>query len=117
MNLSNTNDQIQNGKLNPNKQENNQVHSVNRENHKARVQLTLKKIDQLSFPLDSLQKRNKDPNYINYKLYHLLCNPYTYINVYSKIIKNKGSTKRYPRRRSNFQVLRQKGSTSYCKYI
>ena len=45
----------------------------------------------LSFQLSSLAKRNTDPNHKNYKIYHLLTLPFTYINAYAKISKNKGA--------------------------
>jgi len=37
------------------------------------------------------QNRNLKTSHINYKVYHLLCDPYTYINAYAKISKNKGA--------------------------
>lgn len=47
-------------------------------------------IYELSEHLRKLINRNKDINHKNRKIYHLLCNPITFINVYEKISKNKG---------------------------
>lgn len=41
--------------------------------------------------LIALADRNKDTSHINYKVHHLLYNPYTFINAYAKISKNKGA--------------------------
>lgn len=49
------------------------------------------KINQLSYSLKSFTERNTKTTHINYKIYHLLCSPFTYINAYSKISKNKGA--------------------------
>lgn len=41
--------------------------------------------------LKNLVKRNKNIQHQNYKLYFLLCDPFTFINAYKKIRNNKGS--------------------------
>lgn len=41
--------------------------------------------------LKAFQRRNEDTTHINYKVYHLLCQPFTYINAYANIAKNKGA--------------------------
>lgn len=41
--------------------------------------------------LMKLNHRNKDTNHINRKIYHLLCQPFTFVNAYGKISKNKGA--------------------------
>lgn len=41
--------------------------------------------------LTKLNYRNKDTNHINRKIYHLLCQPFTFVNAYGKISKNKGA--------------------------
>ena len=43
------------------------------------------------FHLEEHTRRNKDTKHINYKIYYLLCNPYTFANAYAKINKNKGT--------------------------
>lgn len=45
----------------------------------------------LEVHLKALAKRNTKPNHINYKIYYLLAQPFTYINAYAKISKNKGA--------------------------
>jgi len=37
------------------------------------------------------QARNSITSHINHKVYHILCDPYTFINAYAKISKNKGA--------------------------
>lgn len=56
------------------------------------IQDTEKKIYNLSYHLRKLTLNNKSTDFINHKIYHLLCRPYTFINAYSRIVKNKGST-------------------------
>lgn len=41
--------------------------------------------------LENHVKRNENTKHINYKIYHLLYKPETFINAYAKISKNKGS--------------------------
>lgn len=48
-------------------------------------------LNRLSFQLDRLKERNLNTTHINYKIYHLLCDPFTYVNAYSKISKNSGA--------------------------
>nr|YP_009519478.1 hypothetical protein [Rhipiliopsis peltata]AYC65445.1 hypothetical protein [Rhipiliopsis peltata] len=43
------------------------------------------------FHLEEHTRRNKDTSHINYKIYYLLCNPYTFVNAYAKMSKNKGA--------------------------
>jgi group II intron reverse transcriptase/maturase len=42
-------------------------------------------------PLNKLVHRNQNTKQMNYKLHHLLHDPFIYINAYSKISKNKGA--------------------------
>lgn len=48
-------------------------------------------ISRLSFQLKRFQERNLDTKHINYKIYHLLTNPFIYVNAYCKISKNAGA--------------------------
>lgn len=41
--------------------------------------------------INSFLQRNEDTEHINYKIHHLLHRPFTYINAYSNISKNKGA--------------------------
>lgn len=43
------------------------------------------------YQLERLRIRNLDPTHINNKIYHLLCDPFSFINAYSKISKNLGA--------------------------
>lgn len=45
----------------------------------------------LSFRLREHTKRNENGEHINYKLHHLLHDPFTFVNAYAKISKNKGT--------------------------
>lgn len=49
------------------------------------------KIQQLSKRLENHRVRNLDKNHINHKISHLLCDPFTFNNAYSKISKNAGA--------------------------
>ena len=55
------------------------------------IKSALETIDNRSYPLLSFQERNKNTSHVNYKVYHLLCKPYIFVNAYAKIIKNKGA--------------------------
>lgn len=69
-------------------------------NHSSKTD-SLNKSSDLPSALDALKKnffhleehtrRNKNTSHINYKIYYLLCNPYTFVNAYAKISKNKGA--------------------------
>lgn len=48
-------------------------------------------IDKLAFRLREHTKRNKNPGHINYKIHHLLHDPFTFVNAYTKISKNRGA--------------------------
>ena len=50
-----------------------------------------KLIEEKSEKLTKHTKRNKNTNHINYKIFHLLHNRYTFVNAYVKISKNKGA--------------------------
>lgn len=55
-----------------------------------------RKILELSVHLRNHTDRNKNVNHINYKIHHLLHHPFTFVNAYAKISKNKGAlTKGY----------------------
>lgn len=41
--------------------------------------------------LDSFRKRNENIEHINYKIHYLLHKPFTFVNAYAKISKNKGA--------------------------
>jgi len=41
--------------------------------------------------LEAHTKRNSNTKHINYKVYHLLCEPSTFVNAYANISKNKGA--------------------------
>lgn len=47
-------------------------------------------IVQLSYQLQRLRKRNLDTKHQNYKIHHILYDPFTFVNAYSKISKNFG---------------------------
>ena len=49
-----------------------------------------KKILKLGKKLKQHTKRNSNTNHINYKIFHLLYDPFTFVNAYTKISKNKG---------------------------
>ena len=44
-----------------------------------------------SHKLENLTLRNLDTKHINYKVYYILCDPFTFINAYARISKNKGA--------------------------
>jgi retron-type reverse transcriptase len=48
-------------------------------------------INKLSYQLNRHTQRNLNTNHINYKIQHLLYDPFTFINAYAKISKNKGA--------------------------
>jgi len=49
------------------------------------------KIDKFAKPLANLTIRNQNSTRINKRIYHLLCQPFTFVNAYSKISKNTGA--------------------------
>lgn len=49
------------------------------------------KITKLHYQLDRLRICNLDTQHINHKIYHLLCDPYTFVNAYSNVSKNFGA--------------------------
>lgn len=51
-------------------------------------------IELLGSNLKAFYNRNKNIYHINYKIYHLLCHPFTFINAYGRIVKNQGATTR-----------------------
>lgn len=51
----------------------------------------LKNIYKLSANLRKHTQRNENTNHINYKIHHLLHEPFIFVNAYSKISKNKGA--------------------------
>lgn len=48
-------------------------------------------VKEFSKYLVSFSNRNKNTKHINHHIYYLLCNPYTFVNAYAKISKNKGA--------------------------
>lgn len=50
-----------------------------------------KTLHNLSKALRAFSERNQLTSNVNYKVYHLLCQPFTFVNAYSKFSKNKGA--------------------------
>lgn len=48
-------------------------------------------IEKLAHKLNRHTERNTNVEYINKELYHILCHPFTYVNAYTRISKNKGA--------------------------
>merc|ERR1712032_91219 len=48
-------------------------------------------ITRLGNKLEAHTQRNRNTNHINYKIFHLLRDPFIFINAYTKISKNKGA--------------------------
>jgi retron-type reverse transcriptase len=48
-------------------------------------------IQDLGCYLGKHTKRNEDTSHINYKIHYLLHDPFTFVNAYAKISKNKGA--------------------------
>lgn len=48
-------------------------------------------IESLGIALGEHTKRNKDTSHVNYKIHYLLHDPFTFVNAYAKISKNKGA--------------------------
>lgn len=63
-------------------------------NGKMKTEEALKIISELSEFFNKHEERNRNTSHINYKIYPLLCRPYTHVSAYSKIINNKGATTR-----------------------
>lgn len=55
------------------------------------IQTGKKLIENLSKKLANFEKNNKNTKKINYKIYYLLLDPFTFINAYTKISKNAGA--------------------------
>ena len=56
-----------------------------------RLQFGRTLIEKLSHKLKRHKERNENTTHVNKSLYHLLCHPYTFVNAYTKISKNKGA--------------------------
>lgn len=56
-----------------------------------KLQLARQHVEAKSKHLNELVRRNTNTKHINHKLHYLLHDPFTYINAYSKISKNKGA--------------------------
>ena len=63
-------------------------------NRKEQQTFSKNEVIKLGKKLIRLKSRNRNVNHINYKLYHLLCDPFTFINAYCNISKNIGSLKK-----------------------
>ena len=60
------------------------------------IEKGISKIQTLGNKLDQHSQRNKSTSHINYKVHYLLHDPFTFVNAYARISKNKGSlTKGY----------------------
>lgn len=63
--------------------------------------------------LEQHVKRNTNTGHINYKIYHLLCKPETFINAYAKVSRNKGSLTKGVR--EDTQIMKRFGKTEAKK--
>jgi group II intron reverse transcriptase/maturase len=62
---------------------------LSKEEQKNLIETEKKQIKELSHKLDRHTERNKNTNHINYKINYLLHDPFTFVNAYTKISKNK----------------------------
>jgi len=60
-------------------------------NKKMILEMGLRDIEKRSRHLREHTRRNLDTTHVNYKIQHLLYDPFTFINAYAKISKNKGA--------------------------
>ena len=69
---------------------------INRTKQQKTETVTLSKLLIASFgnKLERHQINNRDTSHINKSIYHLLCHPFTFINAYAKISKNKGALRK-----------------------
>ena len=58
---------------------------------KATLKLGQAIVEKLSIKLSAHTSRNTNIDHINHSIYHLLCQPFTFVNAYTKISKNKGA--------------------------
>jgi RNA-directed DNA polymerase len=49
------------------------------------------RIEERATKLKSHTNRNTDTSHINFSIYHLLCDPFTFVNAYARVSKNKGA--------------------------
>jgi len=69
---------------------------LSKEERKNLIEIGKKKIKKLSNKLEKHTEKNKNTNHINYKIHYLLHDPFTFVNAYTKISKNRGAlTKGY----------------------
>jgi retron-type reverse transcriptase len=69
---------------------------LSKKERKNLIERGKKQIKKLSYKLDRHTERNKNTSHINYKINYLLHDPFTFVNAYTKISKNKGAlTKGY----------------------
>jgi group II intron reverse transcriptase/maturase len=73
------------------KVENKKKKVYTKEEKKLFIQQERDRTNKLSQKLNNHTTRNQDTGHINYKVFHLLHDPFTIINAYSKISKNKGA--------------------------
>jgi retron-type reverse transcriptase len=71
---------------------------INRTKNERKATIILGKLinGKLTSPLSAMERRNRDTTHVNHKVYHLLCNPSTYINASARISKNKGALTKGP---------------------
>lgn len=64
---------------------------LNKEERKTLIEKETKRIKNLSYKLKKHTERNKNTNHINRKIFHLITSPFTFVNAYAKISKNRGA--------------------------
>jgi group II intron reverse transcriptase/maturase len=62
-----------------------------KKNSKQNIIEGIEFIERLGRDLGGHTRRNEDTSHINYKIHHLLHDPFTFVNAYAKISKNKGA--------------------------
>lgn len=61
------------------------------ENYKEKTAEGIEFIEALGRDLGAHTRRNENTSHINYKIQYLLYDPFTFVNAYAKISKNKGA--------------------------
>jgi len=64
---------------------------LDKQEKKEFIKISLERIEKLGYQLKRHTIRNSDTSHINYKIFHLLTDPFTYVNAYTKISKNRGA--------------------------
>ena len=65
-----------------------------KEQRKKKILQEQERVEKLSNKLNRHTTRNKNTEHINHKIFHLLHDPFTFVNAYAKISKNKGALTR-----------------------